>query len=145
MKIRLTVVEKIESKLKFVKILKDVSGLGLKESKDIVDYLCENIGKTKEVDIKSEFKDNSGDMVDTIKYLNTELPYCGGRILLNGGTQWQREFKMLSLGIGEAEDYSHFIKDYLSTNRDFLDNILSKLKKEDLQKLIKEINYDSYL
>jgi hypothetical protein len=139
MKIRLTIVEKIESKLNFVKILKNVSGLGLKEAKDIVDYLCENIGKTKEFYINSEFKDNSGNMIDSIFYLNNELPYCGGRILLNGGSQWQREFKMLSLGIGETEDYSYFIKEYLSTNREFVDNILSKLKKEDLQKLINEI------
>jgi hypothetical protein len=139
MKIRLTVVEKIESKLKFVKLLKDVSGLGLKEAKDIADYLCENIGKSKELDINSEFKDSSGNMIDSIYYLNNELPYCGGRILLNGGKEWQREFKMLSLGIGESEDYSYFIKEYLSTNREFLDNVLSKLKKEDLQKLINEI------
>lgn len=139
MKIRLTIVEKIESKLKFVKLLKDVSGLSLKEAKDIADYLCENIGKSKEFDINSEFKDNSGNMIDSIYYLNNELPYCGGRILLNGGKEWQREFKMLSLGIGEAEDYSYFIKEHLSTNREFLDNILSKLKKEDLQKLINEI------
>lgn len=139
MKIRLKIVEKIESKLKFVKLLKDVSGLGLKEAKDIADYLCENIGKSKELDINSEFKDSSGNMIDPIYYLNNELRYCGGRILLNGGKEWQREFKMLSLGIGESEDYSYFIKEYLSTNREFLDNILSKLKKEDLQKLINEI------
>lgn len=139
MKIRLTIVEKIESKLKFVKILKEVTGLGLKEAKDIADYLCENIGKTKEVDIKVEFMDHTGKLLDSIRYLNDELTHCGGKILLNGGSQWQREFKMLSLGIGETEDYSYFIKEYLSTNREFVDNILSKLKKEDLQKLINEI------
>jgi hypothetical protein len=35
--------------------------------------------------------------------------------------------------------------DYIDINKEFIINILSKLEKEDLQKLIKEINYDSYL
>lgn len=139
MKIGLKMVEKTEGKLKLVKLIKDVGGLGLKEAKDIADYLYENIGKSKEFDINSGFKDNYGNIIDPISYLNAELPGCGGKILLSGGKEWQREFKMLSLGIGETEDYSYFIKEYLQTNKDFLDNILSKLKKEDLQKLINEI------
>lgn len=42
MKYKLTATGKIESKLQFVKNLKDITGLGLKESKDIADKLMDN-------------------------------------------------------------------------------------------------------
>jgi hypothetical protein len=138
MKIRLTVVEKIESKLKFVKILKDVSGLSLKESKDLSDYLCDNEKKTIELNIEKNFKDWNGNIINSLKHLKEELPKCGGKIILNS-KEFERELKMLSLGLGELEEYSSFIRDYLDTNYGFLENILSKLKKEDLQELINEI------
>jgi hypothetical protein len=140
MKIRLSTTEKVTSKLLFVKILKNVTGLGIKESKDIVDYLCDNPRVSKDIDIKKDF----GNVIDSIRYLREELPKCGGNIIFNGGKEYERELKMLSLGIGDKDDYYSFLMDYIYINKEFITNILSKLEKEDLQKLIKEIN-DSYL
>jgi hypothetical protein len=145
MKIRLSTTEKVTSKLMFVKILKNVTGLGLKESKDIVDYLCENPRVSKDIDIKKDFIDYDGSVINSVRYLREELPNCGGNILFNGGVEYERELKMLSLGIGDKDDYYSFLMDYIDINKEFIINILSKLEKEDLQKLIKEINYDSYL
>jgi hypothetical protein len=138
MKIRLTVVEKIENRLKLIKLIKDVSGLSLKESKDLSDYLCDNEKKTIELNIEKDFKDWNGNIINSLKHLKEELPKCGGKIILNS-KEFERELKMLSLGLGELEEYSSFIRDYLDTNYGFLENILSKLKKEDLQELINEI------
>jgi hypothetical protein len=140
MKVRLKLVENLDKKLMFVKIIKTVTGLGLKESKDICDYLCNNKGKIFEIEVEDSFTDqNTGNSLSSLKYLKEELPNCGGEILINGGTEFERELKMLSLGIGNIEDYSSFIKEYSRMNSDFLNNILNKLKKEDLQKLINEI------
>jgi hypothetical protein len=145
MKIRLSTTEKVTSKLMFVKILKNVTGLGLKESKDIVDYLCDNPRVSKDIDIKKDFIDYDGNVTDSVRYLREELPNCGGNIIFNGAKEYERELKMLSLGIGDKDDYYSFLMDYIDINKEFIINILSKLEKEDLQKLIKEINYDSYL
>ena len=50
-KIRMKCVQKTPSKLAFVKLIKQVSGLGLKESKDIVDTFDYDINKTVEFEI----------------------------------------------------------------------------------------------
>ena len=50
-KIRMKCVEKTPSKLAFVKLIKEVSGLGLKDSKDIADTFDYDINKTVEFEI----------------------------------------------------------------------------------------------
>lgn len=144
MKVRIAITEKIESKLRFVKIIKSVTGLGLREAKDIVDHLCDNQKKTVEIDINKNFEledwnSTSKKTFDSLSYLKEEIKHCGGKILINGGEQWHREYKMLSIGVGELDDYHSFLKDYILINPDFMKNILEKIKKEELQQLISEI------
>lgn len=136
-KIRLTVNGDVSSKLQFVKLIKSSTRLGLKESKDICDYLCSNKGKTVEIEIYEELEVKDK-FHKTIPYLMENLPSCGD-ISFNGGKDYQREIKILSLGIGENEDYYRVIEEYLNLNNSFINNILSKLKREDLQELINEI------
>lgn len=136
-KIRLTVNGDVPSKLHFIKLIKLSTRLGLKESKDICDYLCSNKGKTVEIEIYEELEVKDK-FHKTIPYLMENLPSCGD-ISFNGGKDYQREIKILSLGIGENEDYYRVIEEYLNLNNSFINNILSKLKREDLQELINEI------
>lgn len=137
-KIRLTVNGDVSSKLHFVKLIKFSTRLGVRESKDICDHLCSNIGKTVEIEIYDELEVKDGEFYKTIPYLMENLPRCGD-ISFNGGKDYQREIKILSLGIGENEDYYRVIEEYLNLNNSFINNILSKLKREDLQELINEI------
>ena len=137
-KIRLTVNGDVSSKLQFVKLIKFSTRLGLKESKDICDHLCSNKGKTVEIEIYEELEVKDGKFDKTIPYLMENLPSCGD-ISFNSGKDYQREIKILSLGIGENEDYYRVIEEYLNLNNSFINNILSKLKREDLQELINEI------
>lgn len=144
MKIRLQLVKSsIQSKLKLVKAVKVVTGLGLKEAKGIVDNL-RKIGDVVEFEINENFTSFNGDkahQVEAYKYLVKEISECGDEVTINGGIQWKRDIKMLLIGIGEREDYVNFIKDYasLGDNR-FYDKIIMKLSKNSLRELVKEIN-----
>ena len=51
MKIKIKLLSKCENKLQVVKLIKDCTKLGLRESKDITDYLFQNIGKSKEIEL----------------------------------------------------------------------------------------------
>jgi undecaprenyl pyrophosphate synthase len=132
MNIKLRVVNPCNSKLKFIKELKTAAGLGLKESKDIVDWLHENQSK----DITVKFIS-----YESLKRFKDEVEHFGGLVLINGGLEWNRNIKMLELGIGEKEEYVDTISEYLFSNNDLnlLSSILSKLNKEQLIETIKGI------
>jgi hypothetical protein len=69
-----------------------------------------------------------------------------GRFSVTGGTQWQRNIKMLSLGIADESEYIDFTNEFLIDNRNLevSENILrfalSKLSKDELQEVFTEIN-----
>ena len=135
-KIRMKCVQKTPSKLAFVKLIKEVSGLGLKESKDIVDTFDYDINRIIEFEIS---KDRS------IEKFREELKDIGGEYLVNGGLEFEREYKLLTLGLGEQEDYVDFISEnlnYFTNQEDTIKFILSKLTKEDLIELTKKLDYN---
>ncbi len=126
--IKLKLIEKAESKLQLVKLIKDCSGLGLRESKDICDNLHAGMTQT--------FETRQDGIVNYSKKFREEIKNCGGKFIVSGGTEFLREFKMLDLGIGDNEDYVDFIVEYFENNfedqKDFLKFVLSNLKREEL-------------
>ncbi len=126
--IKLKLIEKAESKLQLVKLIKDCSGLGLRESKDICDNLHAGMTQT--------FETRQDGIVNYAKKFREEIKNCGGKFIVSGGTEFLREFKMLDLGIGDNEDYVDFIVEYFENNfedqKDFLKFVLSNLKREEL-------------
>lgn len=134
-KIRMRCVEKTPSKLAFVKLIKEVSGLGLKESKDIADTFDYDINKVAEFEIP---------ISKSIEQFRKDLVDIGGQYLVNNGIEFDREYKLLTLGLGEQEDYVDFISDNLNyfTNQDeAVKFILTKLSKEDLIELVNKLDY----
>ena len=135
-KIRMKCIQKTTSKLALVKLIKEVSGLGLKDSKDIVDSFDYDINKIVEFEIS---KDRS------IEKFREDLKDVGGEYLVNGGLEFEREYKLLTLGLGEQEDYVDFISEnlnYFTNQEDTIKFILSKLTKEDLIELTKKLDYN---
>lgn len=135
-KIKLT--NDCDRKLQFVKNVKELCGLGLKESKDIVDKVCQKPYTPFEFEVP---------MGITTKEVYDKLTYnLDNNIFeINGGTQWQREIKMLQLGVGERLDYLDFIKQHIQTNfgnsEEILTFVLDKLTQEQLQETIDNIKY----
>ena len=134
-KIRLKWVEKTPSKLAFVKLLKEVTGYGLKESKDIADTFDYDINKVVEFEI---LRDKS------IDQFRKDLREIGGQYLVNGGVEFDREYKLLTLGLGEQEDYVDFISqnlNYFTNQQEAIKLILTKLSKEDLIEITNKLDY----
>ena len=134
-KIRLKCVEKTPSKLAFVKLIKEVSGLGLKESKDIADTFDYNINKVVEFEISRD---------KSIDQFRKDLREIGGQYLVNGGVEFDREYKLLTLGLGEQEDYVDFISqnlNYFTNQQEAIKLILTKLSKEDLIEITNKLDY----
>jgi hypothetical protein len=141
-KIRIRVY-KCDSKLKFVKLVKECTGLGLKPSKDIADELFDSPGLYKEISLQENKIDESGVLQDYYKKFITEIHDIGD-FQINGGLAWERNLKMLSLGVGDLEEYTSFLSEYMSLNslddnKIILQKIISKLKKEDLIEIVENI------
>lgn len=135
-KIRMKCVQKTPSKLAFVKLIKEVSGLGLKESKDIADTFDYDINRIVEFEISREI---------SIEQFRKDLNDVGGQYIVNGGLEFEREYKLLTLGLGEQDDYVDFISEnlnYFTNQDDTIKFILSKLTKEDLIELTKKLDYN---
>lgn len=145
-KVRIKLKSKVNSKLAFVKIVKEYTNWGLKDAKFFADELFDNFegGRDKFSELELENPQN-------FKSFLSDLKDIGVDALINGGTQWDRDFKMLSLGIGEKEDYIDFISEWIKSmpyDEDrILGMVLSKLDKEQLNNIINEIKtqYDSNL
>ncbi len=148
-KIKIQVVSKTLNKLQFVKLIKECTGFGLKESKDIVDRLESNLGSTEEIEILNDiYKPISGpgNGLTCLEHLKEVLSgksqtiSLGGTYKINGGTEYVREHKLLSLGIGEKLDYCNFISEHIKNNNyDIMEIVLSKLSKEDLKEVFNKI------
>jgi hypothetical protein len=116
----------------FVKILKEYTELGLKETKEICDRLHEMPYKPIEIDIKDSD-------VDQLRQdlLNIELNF-----IMNGDRIFERERKLLTLGLGEKEDYiSFFVEcgDLFENQKEILNLALNKLSVEDLNEIFGKI------
>jgi hypothetical protein len=136
-KIRMKCIQKTPSKLAFVKLIKQVSGLGLKESKDIADTFDYDINKTIEFEISRDI---------SIEQFRKDLNDIGGHYLINGDLEFDREYRLLTLGLGELEDYVDFISEnlnYFTNQGEIIKLILSKLNKEDLIQITNKLDYGS--
>jgi hypothetical protein len=137
--IKVKLINDCNNKLRFVKNVKDLCDLGLRDAKDIVDRICQKPY------IHVEFEVPMG---TTTKEVYDKLTYelAPDNILeINGGKQWQREIKMLQLGVGERQDYIDFLKQHIQTNfgnsEEMLTFVLDKLTQEQLQETIDKIKY----
>ena len=141
-KIRMKLISECKNKLQVVKLIKDCTELGLKDSKDIADDMFNHIGLVKEIDLIEPY----------IKEGKTFNPYEEftknihnfGHFQITGGISWERDAKMLGIGVGDIEDYANFVSDYMSynntdENRMILEVLFSKLEKEDLVELVNKI------
>ncbi len=141
-KIRIKLVQSTPQKLQLVKLIKECSDMGLKESKDLCDFLHDNPGVTKEFEVRRT--DSNGNLIDYRKKFANDIKGIGGKFIINGGSQWERNIKMLKLGIGDTSDYCEFIKDNILDNLDnseeLLNFVLSKLTKEELEETFNKIN-----
>jgi len=131
-KIRIKLIKPCSSKLNIVKLIHKCSLLGLVGSKDFYDRLEANPGVSYEFDVRRDEDDFS-----FRDYFINEIKNLDGEYVINGGAQWERNLKMLKLGIGEIEDYQDFIKEEIMMNSDnsseLINFILSKLSREDLE------------
>jgi hypothetical protein len=141
--IKIKLVNDCNNKLQFVKNIKELCDLGLRDSKDIVDRICQRPYVPVEFDIPTGI--STKEVHDKIKY---NLSFSGDYITdfeINGGTQWQREANMLKLGIGTREDYLDFIKQSIQTNfgnsEQLLTFVLNKLSDEQLHETLEKIEY----
>jgi hypothetical protein len=141
--IKIKLVNDCNNKLQFVKNIKELCGLDLRNSKDIADRVCQKPYLPVELDIPTGI--STKEAHDKIRY---NLSFSGDYIIdfeINGGTQWQREIKMLQLGVGERKDYLDFLKQHIQTNfgnsEEMLTFVLDKLTQEQLQETIDKIKY----
>jgi len=130
--VRIKLIENCPNKLQFVKLIKECSGLGLKESKDICDRLHNG-----EIQI---FEARDDDAVNYAKKFRQDIVNCGGKFQVSGGVEFQRDYKMLELGIGDDSDYVDFISESIFQNNlenseEFLKFVLSKFNREQLVEL----------
>lgn len=150
--IRIKLVKPTKEKLKLVKLIKDCSGLGLKEAKDLCDIMHANPEKTVEMSIRDwETIDwSTGVKTPTTtdyrrKFIN-EIKDVDGKFIVNGGVQWERNVKMLQLGIADKSEYIDFIREYIlnsfGNSEDLLTFVLDTISKEDLQEVFNKINIE---
>ena len=146
--VRIKLINQCAGKLQFVKNIKELLGLGLKDSKDIVDNICNMPFKSVELEIPmnksiSDVKKLLDDLSWTSISRDDEISFYNYEI--NGGLQWQREANMLKLGIGSREDYLDFIKQSIQTNfgnsEKLITFVLNKLSDEQLHETLEKIEY----
>lgn len=149
-RVKIQVISTTANKLQFVKLIKECTGLGLKESKDVVDRLEINLGSTEEIEVLNEihkpignYKSSGLTCLEHLKEVlngTSKTVSLGGTYKINGGKQYLREYKLLSLGIGNKEDYSNFILEHIKNNNsDIMEIVLNKLSKEDLKEVFNKI------
>lgn len=141
-KVKIKLLSKCSNKLALCKLIKECTRLGLKEAKDITDDICDNIGIVREITISDEYQ-RGDELIKPLELLKSKLKDIGN-FEFNSGVSWERELKMLSLGIGDNDDYVMFILEYSSLlgNEGFeklLKTVLSKLDKKELIDIVNKI------
>ena len=142
--INIKLIHPTTTKLMFVKLIKDCSGLGLKDSKDICDELHSYPGKV----VKMKILPTSADGTNYFKKFISELKSISGQFEVNGGIQWQRNYKMLAIGIGDKSEYADFISEHISDNRTsdeskkLIKFIIEKLSEKEIEEVFSKIKID---
>ena len=143
-KIRIQLIERCPNKIQFVKLIKDCTGLGLKEAKNVCDRLHDRPDLIEEITVHDSIDENG--ITYSNKFINGMREVIQGKFIVTGGIQWQRDIKMLSLGIADESEYIDFVNEFLIDNRNLeksqtiLRFALSKLSKEELREVFNEIN-----
>jgi hypothetical protein len=143
-KIRIQLIERCPNKLQFVKLIKDCTGLGLKEAKNVCDRLHDRPDLIEEITVHDSIDENG--ITYSNKFINGMKEFVLGEFIVTGGLQWDRNIKMLSLGIADESEYIDFVNEFLIDNRNLevsqtiLRFALSKLSKEELREVFNEIN-----
>jgi hypothetical protein len=143
-KIRIQLIERCPNKIQFVKLIKDCTGLGLKEAKNVCDRLHDRPDLIEEITVHDSIDENG--ITYSNKFINGMKEFVLGEFIVTGGLQWDRNIKMLSLGIADESEYIDFVNEFLIDNRNLevsqtiLRFALSKLSKEELQEVFNEIN-----
>jgi hypothetical protein len=102
----------LDTRFTLIKLVKDITGWSLFDSKIFCDELT-SLSEPKYLEIKSEYIGPDGKSADDVlQYFISELKKID-EFYITGGTQWERNIKMLSIGVGDVSDYSDFIKDYI--------------------------------
>ena len=133
-KVRVKMLKPSNSKLQLVKSLKDLSGLGLRDSKNIIDEL--HYGREQTIIL------NSRDDARTLKKQFNDY----GKFQINGGVDHDRNIQLLSLGLGETQEYIDEISDRIFFQLDdensklMLNFALSKITQENLIEILNESN-----
>jgi hypothetical protein len=143
-KIRIQLIERCPNKIQFVKLIKDCTGLGLKEAKNVCDRLHDRPDLIEEITVHDSIDENG--ITYSNKFINGMKEFVLGEFIVTGGLQWDRNIKMLSLGIADESEYIDFVNEFLIDNRNLevsqtiLRFALSKLSKEELREVFNEIN-----
>jgi hypothetical protein len=141
-KLRIKLLSKCENKLQVVKLIKDCTELGLKDSKWIADEMFNHIGLVKEIELREPYMRDFKLFYPYEEF--TKNIHEFGDFQVTGGLSWERDSKMLSIGLGDIEDYANFVSEYMSYNNSeenkmILETIFNKLEKKDLVELVNQI------
>ena len=101
-----------------------------------------HIGLVREIELREPYL-KDGKTFLPFEEFTTKIKDFGD-FQVTGGLSWERDAKMLGLGIGETEDYANFVSEYMTLNnikenKMILEILFSKLKKEDLVELVNKI------
>lgn len=143
-KLKITQNKPEERRLGFVKALKDITGLGLKDSKDICDLLCNGYNfdkKSYTIDVPFSSERTHEDLRKFTKFITEE---CTGDYEVAGGPEWDREIKLLSLGLGTDDEYREMVKRLpLYGDQEkielFIDEVLTSSNRESLEKFFNKL------
>ena len=81
------------------------------------------------------------------KFIN-ELKEVDGQFEVTGGTEWQRNYKMLAIGLGDKSEYVDFISEHISDNRTLEESknlikfIIEKLSEKEIEDIFSKIKID---
>lgn len=142
-KLKIKLLSKCDSKLQVVKLIKDCTGLGLKQAKDLADEMFNCVGLVKEIELKEPYLNSNGILFNPFEEFTNKIKTFGD-FQVSGGISWERDLKMLSLGVADTEDYVNFVSEYMTLNnteenKKILDVLFNKLQKQDLIDLVNQI------
>lgn len=148
-RIEIKLLKPTTKKLQLIKLIKDCSGIGLKEAKDLCDNLHAFPDKSWPMEIKDwETQTIEGKKIPTNRDFKSEfiqgLKEIPGKFLITGSKEWQRDTKLMKLGMAENEEVIKTLTEYILTkcehSKDILEEALNKLDTHELIELIGKIN-----
>ena len=138
-KIEIKLQEPSSHKLQLVKLIKDCSGMGLKDSKELCDNLHQYPGKNWSMPIRDweTWDHNTGAKTsakrDYHQYFIDELNLIqSGKFIVTGGREWLRDMKLAQLGMADKDSIIGTLSEYIlnkwSDSKEVLEVALSKLE-----------------